>query len=160
MALVVGVNSYVTVAEADAYFGDRLDVDAWTTAGDTLKSQSLTTAAMMLDGLRWLGEAVDVNQPMAFPRRMEFLDPMLNLWVRPSETEIPIRLKRASFELAYHLLNNDGLLDETGSVADMTVGTIEMKRIYNAPRLPAVVSNLIAPLRVSVASSRMVFRSN
>ena len=160
MAVVVGENSYVTLAEAEEYFSNRLDVDAWATASETLKSQSLTTAAMVLDGLTWKGEAVDASQMMAFPRRVEYLDPRLNLWVRPLITEVPVRIKRANFELAYHLLNNDGLLDDTGSVIDMSVGSIDLKRIYNAPQLPAVVQNLIAPLRESVADSRRVFRSN
>lgn len=160
MAIVVGENSYVTLAEADEYFGNRLDVDAWTSATELLKSQSLTTAAMLLDNMQWLGTAVDASQLMAFPRRVTYRDPRLNLYVTPEITEVPRRIKTANYELAYHLLNNDGLLDSTGSVNDLTVGDIDLKRIYNAPLLPPIVAQLIAPLQVSPAESRRVYRGN
>ena len=48
MALVKGVNSYATVAEADAYFLNRLDVAAWNDADETQKYQSLITATSFL----------------------------------------------------------------------------------------------------------------
>ena len=38
MALTKGANSYATVAEADVYFADRLDVAAWTAADETQKA--------------------------------------------------------------------------------------------------------------------------
>ena len=42
MALVLGVNSYATLEEANEYFMDRLDVAAWNTADDSMKAVSYT----------------------------------------------------------------------------------------------------------------------
>ena len=44
MALTVGVNSWVTRAEADAYFDDRIDSDPWTSLSVENKDKYLITA--------------------------------------------------------------------------------------------------------------------
>jgi hypothetical protein len=44
MALVVGVNSWVTRAEADTYFDDRINNTPWTALTDSEKDQYLITA--------------------------------------------------------------------------------------------------------------------
>ena len=53
MALVLGVNSYATVAEANEYFMDRIDVAAWTSADDTMKGQAIVTASQLIDQFRY-----------------------------------------------------------------------------------------------------------
>lgn len=39
MALEKDVNSFVSLAEAEAYFENRLDVDAWTSATEPQKAK-------------------------------------------------------------------------------------------------------------------------
>ena len=75
MALVKGTNSYVTVAEADSYFAERLHSETWSGASPTDKEKALITATGLLDQKPWVGEAEDELQPLAFPRIGYYYDP-------------------------------------------------------------------------------------
>jgi len=145
MALVKGENSYVDVAEADAYFDDRLDAAAWTDETDPLqKARALITATSMLDNLEWSGVAVSVDQTLAFPRNGSYFDPRLGS--NANMDPVPKRVEVATFELAYHLLNNDGLLDDTGLVNEIDAGPINLKDIIPANTIPQTVKRQINPL--------------
>lgn len=147
MALVKGTNSYGTVAEADAYFSDRIDVAAWTDASAEEKAKALVTATKLLDEIEWPGRVVDVDQPLAFPRIGSYFDPKLGVEVIFDDVDPPSRLINACFELAYHLCNNDGLLDDTGSVKTINVGSITLENIMSANKMPHTVKSLIRPIR-------------
>ncbi len=146
MALAKGTNSYVTLEEANAYFGDRLDVDAWTSATDELKEQALVTATSMLDTFQFLGYVADTEQLLAFPRVGQYFDTMLGRLIIFSDTDSPGRIVRATYEQAYHLLNNDGLLDDVGTVEDLNVSSIKLIDIKDPPKFSSTVFNLIKPL--------------
>jgi hypothetical protein len=147
MALVKGVNSNATVTEADTYFENRLDVAAWTDASDTQKEQSLCTATFMLDELDWIGVATDSTQSLAHPRKDgEYFDPKLGILVPLVSTVVDIRVTKATYELAYHLLNNDGLLDNTGLIKDLELSGIKLSVIRPADKIPMVAKTLIKPL--------------
>lgn len=158
MALVKDTNSYVDLAEANLYFGDRLDAAAWEDASDALKEQALVTATSMLDEQRWAGYAVSITQPLAFPRVGTYFDPRLGTEVIFDDT-VPNRLIKATYEQAYHLLNNDGLLDITSSIDSLKVGPIELDNIRSAEKQSSTVKNLITPLLVNAGSS-MWWRAN
>lgn len=68
MALIVGTNSYISVADADTYFTDRLFATAWTalSAGD--KAKALIMATQQIDRLTFKGQKVTVGQTLQFPR--------------------------------------------------------------------------------------------
>lgn len=153
MALTKGTNSYVSVIEADSYFADRLDVDAWATASNTQKEQSLVTSTKVLETLDWTGVAVSDSQSLAFPRTGTYFDPRLGYDVSLSSVAVTNRINSATFELAYHLLNNDGLLDDTGNVDKLTVGKIDLTTIRRPDTLPSIVRNLIRPLLVNSGSN-------
>jgi hypothetical protein len=153
MALVKNTNSYVDLAEADIYFGDRLDVAAWTDATDALKEQALVTATSMLDEQRWVGIAVSATQPLAFPRIGTYFDPRIGTEVAFDSTATPDRVIKATYELAYHLLNNDGLLDSISSVDSLKVGPIELNNIRAISKKSLTVKNLITPMLVNGRSS-------
>jgi len=158
MALQKGVNSYVTVEEADAYFADRLDVAAWTGASVEQKPQALVTATKMLDDLDWTGYVVSESQPLAFPRTGEYFDPRTGTTISLNSST-PVRIQNATMELAYHLLNNDGLLDDTGTVESISIGGINITNIRQANKMPGVVDRLIKPLLVN-SGSNMWWRAN
>jgi len=158
MALSQGTNSYVTVEEADAYFSDRLDVAAWSEADASSKEQSLITASKMLNDLQWIGAAISDSQSLAFPRSGSYFDPMLGMDVELTSS-IPNRIIEAVYELAYHLLNNDGLLDNTGSLSSLTVGQISLEIKSTPSTYPARVKNLITPL-TSKAGVNSWWRAN
>lgn len=158
MALVKGVNSYGDLTEADDYFEDRLDVEAWSSASEPLKSQALLTAATVLELEPWGGVAVDEEQAMAFPREGYYFDPKTGTYRELSGT--PDRLKKAQFELAYHFLNNDGILDDTGGLESLKIDTIELVKLRDAGLYPVIVRRLIEPLLSAEYHSDIWWRAN
>jgi hypothetical protein len=158
MALTKGVNSYVTVAEANTYLDNKLDVAAWTSAADLEKAQALCTATSMLDGLNWIGVAVSDSQALSFPRSGNYFDPRIGLEVVLDEVAAPQRIIDATIEQAYHLLNNDGLNDDTGSVRDLSIGSINLSNVRAASKFSPIVERLIKPLRAN--SSNAWWRAN
>ena len=158
MAVVKNLNSYVTVAEANAYFEDRLDATAWTSASDTKKAQALITATSYLDELRWVGIAVSDSQTLAFPRDAEYFDPKAGTIVVLTN-EIPTRILTATYELAFHLLSNANLLDDTGEVTNLSVGSISLSEIKAPNKISGVAKRLIAPL-LENGGSKSWWRAN
>lgn len=152
MALIKGTNSYVSLVEAEAYFVDRLDIAAWTSANDTSKSQALVTATRSIDGLNWTGIAISDSQSLAFPRTGSYFEPRLGYYTElPSD--IPTRIANATCELAYHLLNNDGLLDDTGVVTDLQISTISLNIKSMPSKMPSIVLNLVKPILLNGGSN-------
>ena len=159
MALVKGTNSYVTLNEADSYFETRLDVSAWNDADDDLKEQALVTATSILDDMSWAGQVTSLDQSLAFPRNGSFMDSSRGLrapfstytFVTTDESESSLKrdlrlLRRAAYELAYHLVNNGGLMDRTGSVENIKVGSIEITEVQDASVFPTIVRKIVAPM--------------
>ncbi len=159
MALVKGTNSYVTVAEAEIYFSDRIDVKAWTNADETVKSQALITATTILDSLDWAGAVVNSSQLLAFPRSGEYFDTRLGMLVY-STTAVPDRIIKATFEQALHLLNNEGLLDNTGGVLNLSISGISLSTIRTPPKIPMMVKRLIDVLLSRSSLSKNWWRAN
>lgn len=157
--LTVGTNSYVTLAEANAYFENRLDVAAWESADDPTKEKALTTAAMMLNEIIWVGVATSDTQQLAFPRIGEYLEPVLGKVVTLDPAVIPNRIKASQCEQSYQLLNNDGLLDEKGTVSKIKVDVIELEGLDSqtstAPRFSSTAENLYYPLTMDGCDALM-----
>jgi len=159
MALVKNTNSYVDLTDANTYFGDRIDVAAWDAADDLEKEKALVTATAFLDELDWTGQAVSDIQSLAFPRIGQYFDPKLGAAAYLSDTEVPDRILKATYELAYHLLNNDGLLDDTGSVQELEIGPIKLINITGASKIPSFVKRMVKPLLVN-QGARHWWRAN
>jgi hypothetical protein len=157
MAIAKGTNSYATVEEAELYFADRLDVAAWTDADAAQKAQALVTATSILDEQRWVSCAISESQSLAFPREGTYYDERMGLDVELSP--VPKRIVNATFELSYHLLNNDGILDDTGSVRSLNVSSINLSEIVRPNLIPGVVRRLIKPL-LENSGSRGWWRAN
>lgn len=151
MALVKGSNSYVTVLEADEYFSTRLDSTLWDEIDTTRKAQALVTATSILDSQSWTGTASTDSQLLAFPRSCVYFDPMLGITVVP--TNVPVRIIKATCEQAFHLLNNSGLLDDSGGVTNLNVGSISLSSIRSPSLIPGVVRKLIEPLLINAGST-------
>lgn len=164
MSLVKGENSYVTLNEADSYFDNRMDVAAWASASSDLKEKALITATSLIDELEFRGSVVSETQAFAFPRSGTYYDRSRGLSTTFSstytftdgldETENSLGrdiklLRKTVYELAYHLVNNDGLLDRTGSFQDIKVGPIELKEVQTASVFPYVIKNNLRPILVN-----------
>lgn len=105
MALTVGTNSYVTVAEATTYYGDRFWVDssAWTDASTGGKEQALITASLRLDRLPLVGRKVDPEQALEFPRCYIFQDS--GEAGETCDLEVLPNVKRAVYEEALAIIS-------------------------------------------------------
>jgi hypothetical protein len=151
MALVPGVNSFVSVQEFDDFCGERLDMAAAFNADVTAKSAALVSATDLLNELPWTGVVVDPSQQLAFPRSGWYFDPRRG--GRVSMEGIPARIKQATFELAHHLLANEGVQDSSGGVRGLQVGPISLSNIRATPVIPSKVSNIIRPILVNQGAS-------
>jgi hypothetical protein len=160
MALAKDTNSYVTRAEANTYFTDRLDAAAWNAATDPDKDQALITATALLEQQSYTGYMVEDTQALAFPRVGEYFDPRVGSVVIFESDVVPTRMITANYEMALHLLNNSGLLDDTGRVKSLKVDKIELISIRNPSRIPTFVDQYIRPLLSKSGQSSNWYRAN
>ena len=143
MAITVGVNSYISVADADTYFGDRLYADDWTSANSGIKEKSLLMARRWIDMQDFLGARTDPNQMLAWPR----------IGIQGvNSTTVPQNVFDAQCELALAFVRSDLTLnDDNRNVRRLReqVGAIVTETEYDgrAPAhvLPDAVSALLRP---------------
>lgn len=139
-------NSYVTTAEATAYFEGRLYSDAWSTASPDEENRAVVMATARLEIENFDGLPTDDDQALKWPR----------LWIEnedgsfKDEDVLPPMMKEATFETALWLLRGDdtdptqpsGLegfdsLSAAGTSMNPTKG-------YSAGTLPASVVRLLS----------------
>lgn len=134
-------NSYVTKAEADAYFATRLYPESWDGAADpeaalimatrvldmalsgqtyyeapSVNNRGQSTAGMLRTRPSWTGEAASETQALAWPRTG-----MLNRNKFSIASDVlPRELKEATCELAYQLLKGDRTADNDAAVQGIT----------------------------------------
>ena len=116
-------NSYVTEAEADLYFENRLYSDNWNTFADT--ENALILATSMIDWyITWIGHKTSIDQALGWPRTGAIL---------PSGDEIdddviPNPVKVAVYELALAMTEEDVTLDnELKGFKKIKADTLEME---------------------------------
>lgn len=68
MALTVGVDSYVDLTGAAAYFAGRLYTDAWDAASDGVREKALRQATREVDRQPFIGRKAAADQVLEFPR--------------------------------------------------------------------------------------------
>lgn len=153
MALIATVgasdaNSYVTVAEADAYFEDRMHSSSWEALEEETKSGLLITSSKMLDWyINWKGVKAETTQSMKWPRSEV---------TRPDGTEvdddvIPPEVKEAAYEQA--LVNIDADRTEGDALAgieQLKAGSLMIKASSEVGSevkpIPTHVYNIVSDL--------------
>lgn len=104
---IAGANSYISVADADAYFEAALYPGDWATLPDERKKAALITATRTLEGaMIWKGRHTTDDQGLQWPRQgipRPDRGPGA-LW--PSD-EVPQAVKDATCEMAKLLLTSD-----------------------------------------------------
>lgn len=152
MALVLNTNSYVEIADADEYFETRIDSANWFDATDEIREQALVTATYMVDDNSWIGSAVSSSQALAWPRKNAiYIDNRLGMKVTIADDEVPAQVKRAVYEQALHLVNNeDVLMGATQTFESISVGSISISDsngdVTRIPKRPAEALKPIKPL--------------
>lgn len=142
-------NSYVTLAEATAYFGDRLNATAWTgAAGDDDRARALLMATKRLEEEEYSGAPTTLEQALAWPRygAYDVDDEVLD-----ADT-IPELVKRATYETALWMLGSDRLV-ETGleGFEHVQVGPLSVKPRHGraSSDLPDHVLRILAPVHAT-----------
>jgi len=125
-------NSYVTVAEVDAYQTERNRSD-WLSLTEDEKKSAIIRAVQYIDGqFNWKGERKYDEQFLAFPR----VDPrMFDGFIRDYDNKpvknIPRAIKVACCEAAYYGYKSTKLLystfDENGAVKRKKVDSLEVE---------------------------------
>lgn len=138
----VNANSYVTVAEADAYFDIMFGKDLWIDADPYDKDGLVVLASKTLDQyMIWFGERATSEQSMEWPR------------IDVPYVGIPQRLKEACFELAFHILTNGGISFTNQNVDAVKIGPISVD--FSAGAIDSGIPNFIERMLSSLGSPLM-----
>jgi hypothetical protein len=159
-------NSYVTEAEADMYFDDRLNASTWVSATSTDKTRALLTAAKRLEQFNWLGARATSTQALAWPRigvvKRDSADvgyadwgygyygnyPYGQFGEQYKQDEIPQPVEDAQCEFAFAYLS--GAYNDSGEAEVKSFSDDKMSVTFDQPRLagelPAEITRLIAGL--------------
>lgn len=129
MALTVGTDSYLSLAEADAYWAARDNLD-WEAATAADKEKALREATQYLDGrFDWVGDHPGGAQALGWPR----------LSARDHEGRvlagIPLKVAEATAELALEALSGRLVAAEPrgGRTRREKVGPLEVEYQETAP---------------------------
>lgn len=154
-------NSYVSVSEADVYFGERLNATAWTAASTDDKERALIMATRRIDQERFLGWKTVEQAALKWPRDGVYDDDGDDY----DSSVVPDIVKQATYELALKLLA-DGTSDyvlPTGleEFRRAKVGSLEVERdpTFRAGELPDNVRRLLRPVISTAGSSARIFLS-
>ena len=144
----VDANSYVSLAEANAYFLDRMHSSAWDTVTDP--EPMLISASQMLDWyIKWKGVKGTTAQSMQWPRTGA---------IRPDGTEIaddviPSEVKTAVFELSFSNIDADRTVDDPlAGIGQLRAGSLMIKagpekpNQTNAKPVPSHIYNILSDL--------------
>ena len=113
MPLVVGENTYISLADAEAYFATRYNSALWDAQDDPTKEVLLQSATRSTDlYCVWSGEKTDEDQLLEFPR--------------DDETEIPTSIETACCEIALAMVAADDVINSSDpSLKKMKADVIE-----------------------------------
>lgn len=159
-------NSFVSLAEADAYMESRLNASTWESSASTDdKNRALVEATRMLDTLAWAGRTAADTQALAWPRDW-VVDPDSPTQDYFDNDELPQRLKDATMELAFQFIKagttdvaaRDTKLDVVSETIDVISKTYAPHGRPDGVRRYPRVWGLIAPLMARGANQRRTVR--
>ena len=131
--LIVGTNTYVTLAEAEAWAGNRLMMDAWNNATDAQQEAALLMACQAierLDPAGWDGTPTTTTQKLQWPRfgvtdrtkTTYNYAPGYGYGYYFDSNIMPQPLKDAQYEEALELLKQSGDPGHQGAMRDQAKG--------------------------------------
>ena len=134
---VANANSYVTIAEVDAWVLTNPHDTTWTALTDAAKNGYAVMAFRVLnEQMNWDGWQIDADQALDLPRS-GMVDKNGN---SIDNDEIPTEVKNAQCELARLLVIEDRTADpDTAGFKEIGVGSIKLV-IDKADRVPTLAS--------------------
>ena len=129
-ALPIGASTkhYGTIVEADSYFNDRLNSEPWTSATNTNKSKSLIEATRLIDALNIKGSKASATQSFEFPRA--------------SDTEVPIYIRWATYEIGLKLLDGYDADEEVRNMRASSQSYGGVRSTYSDFALPHLLAGI------------------
>lgn len=126
MALVVGTNSYISIADADAFYGDHINFDLWNALTPDQKSRGLVTASQ------------EISIFVVDDCKLPFTPPLANA-----------ALGQAASLLALHLIQNTSATAQGSTASNIRrvmAGPTEVEffRPQAGARFPADIMNILA----------------
>lgn len=117
-------NSYVTLAEADAYFDASASNPQWNNHQDGYKKAALVQATQWLDLLSWAGDICTTTQALQWPR-----EEVTCMGKEAVCTTIPLQVKQATYELAFKFVHDSDVI--TGGTASPSpqVGAVKKQKL-------------------------------
>ena len=163
MAITVAVDTYLSVADADAYWLLRND-SVWSAATTAEKEAALVVATQYIDGAySFIGEVTNYTQSLAFPRASLEIRSGNFKGVYYSSTTIPPQIEAATAELALEALS--GTLEPSqsrgGAIKREKVDVIEVEYMDFAPsgKTFNYVSRILSPLTKGSQNTVMLART-
>ena len=109
--------AYISIETGDNLALLRLNTDPWDDASDTNKTQAIQMATEAIDRLNFIGEKTEETQDLEFPRG--------------DDTEIPVGIQRATFEIALALLDGADPELDFASLSQISSGIANVRATYN-----------------------------
>ena len=114
---------YISVATGDVLASYRLNTTPWDQASDNNKTAAIRMATESIDMLNFIGEKTVEDQTLEFPRG--------------DDTEIPVYIQRATFEIALALLDGADPELDFASLNLVSSGIANVRSTYNRASNPA-----------------------
>ena len=133
-------NSYVTLADADAYFETVPDFTDWASKSTDQKNRALISATRWIDVLSFYGKRCSETQALKWPREDYKVD-----GIELACTLIPFGIEVATYELARALANDtDAITGSTGTTGiydQVELGELKV-RYKSSSMTPGVINNV------------------
>lgn len=160
-------NSFVSVAEADAYLNNDLNASAWTgESNPDQKSRAVIAATRELTVLDYIGLRQSITQALAWPRRFANNPDSPFLFYYDADV-IPDRVKNATCDLALEFLKagttDIAALDSSINIIEKDVDVIKTRyaepwqRARGLRRFPKV-TRWLGPLMAVTATTQAIVR--
>jgi hypothetical protein len=136
-------DSYITVADADTYHGNNLNVTDWTGASTADKEKALKMSTRLMDErIDWIGEKNTDTQALRYPRAGVTTPDGYSV----ETTELPTPITNACAEFAKYLIASDRTGDASGKgITSVGVGSVSLTfdKTDTADVLPSIVSEML-----------------
>ena len=133
-------NSYVTLAEADAYFETVPDSSTWTDKTDDQKNRALISATRWIDALSFYGDRCTETQALKWPREDYKVD-----GIKLVCALIPQQVKVATYELARAFANDTDSITGTNGTSglydEVELGELKVK-YKDSSTTPGLINNI------------------
>lgn len=161
MTLVVGTDTYLSVANADTYWSNRNN-SVWSAATNAEKEAALREATLYIDGaFNFIGYQIITNV-LAWPRDGVLVESGNFAGVNYDNTTIPPQIKNACAELALEALSARlaPTVDRGGLVKREKIDVVEVEYMDFAPsgKTFSFVAMLVKPLTTGSKVVRKLVR--